>query len=386
MLDATGFYRLNFNDIVAAKETKAKELFGDDIDTSQYTALGKFIRICAYDESELWENLEAVYYSSFVDTATGVSLDRLAVFVGLQRNLATAARHSVRLSGTAGYTVPMGFLVSTESDINFYTANDVTLTDGTGIVNVDCTEAGIIGNVAVGKITEITNPDANVTGVTHLAIVDYGTDEETDVELRERFHSTHAGGGSATADSIMAAILKVANVTGCSITENETDSTVNGMPPHSFKCYVTAPTSASTDIAAAIFSKKPAGIPTVGSKSVTVYDKSGTAHTIKYEPTTDVAIKASITVAVDATFRSDGADLIKASVASYVNSLSNGENVVLSQFYSFIYKVEGVSDVTSLKIAKGTGTLAASNITIADNEIARIATANITVVTSTYAD
>lgn len=386
MLDEKGFSRLNFDDIVTNKITKAKELFGNDIDTSQNTMLGKFIRLCADDEAQIWETVEAVYYSFAVDTAIGVSLDNLVALVGLKRNLATAARHSVTLTGTSGYTVPMGFLVSTESGITFYTASDVTLSGGTGTVYVDCTEAGTIGNVAVGKISEITNPDANVSGVTHTAIVDYGTDEETDEELRNRFHATHAGGGSATVDAIKAEILKVANVTGCSITENATDSTVNGIPPHSFKCYVTAPTSASTDIANAIFSKKPVGIPTVGSKSVTVYDKSNTAHIINYEPTVDVAIKASIKVAVDATFRTDGADLIKASVAEYINSLSNGENVVLSKMYAYIDKIEGVRDVTEIKIAKGTNTLAASNIAIADNEIARTDTTDITVVTDTYAD
>ena len=48
-LTSKGFERLTYDEIVNKIIQKAKELFGEDIDTSELTPLGKFIRINAFD-------------------------------------------------------------------------------------------------------------------------------------------------------------------------------------------------------------------------------------------------------------------------------------------------------------------------------------------------
>ena len=91
-LTSKGFERLTYDEIVNKKIQKAKELFGEDIDTSELTPLGKFIRINAFDLAEAEEEAEYIYYSIFPNTASGVSLDRLCTFVGISRNPATSAK------------------------------------------------------------------------------------------------------------------------------------------------------------------------------------------------------------------------------------------------------------------------------------------------------
>lgn len=80
-LTSKGFERLTYDEIVNKKIQKAKELFGEDIDTSELTPLGKFIRINAFDLAEAEEEAEYIYYSIFPNTAHGFSngldLDRL---------------------------------------------------------------------------------------------------------------------------------------------------------------------------------------------------------------------------------------------------------------------------------------------------------------------
>ena len=91
-----GYVRRSYDDILSDKIQRAKELFGEDIDTSDLTPLGKFIRINAYDQALAEEEIEAVYYARFPDTASGQNLDRLLVFGG------TRALHHQR----AGYGGP----------------------------------------------------------------------------------------------------------------------------------------------------------------------------------------------------------------------------------------------------------------------------------------
>lgn len=98
-LTTTGYVRATYAEILESKIRKAKDLFGEDIDTSEITPLGKFIRINAYDQALAEEEIEQVYYSRFPNSASGVSLDRLCVFVGLTRNPATAARYKVEVFG-----------------------------------------------------------------------------------------------------------------------------------------------------------------------------------------------------------------------------------------------------------------------------------------------
>ena len=114
-LTDNGFVRRTYDDILNAKIQRAKELFGEDIDTSDLTPLGKFIRINAYDQALAEEELEAVYYARFPNTASGQSLDRLLVFVGLTRNPAVSAVYSVKITGAADTVIEPGFLVGTET-------------------------------------------------------------------------------------------------------------------------------------------------------------------------------------------------------------------------------------------------------------------------------
>ena len=209
-LTDNGFVRRTYDDILNAKVQRAKELFGEDIDTSDLTPLGKFIRINAYDQALAEEELEAVYNARFPNTASGQSLDRLLVFCGLTRNPAVAAEYSVKITGATGTLIEPGFLVGTETGIQYYTTQGATIGES-GSVNVDaaCTQAGAIGNVNAAAISVIVNPDANITAATGVERLRAGTDTESDAALRGRLQAAYAGASSSNADAIRAALLRV---------------------------------------------------------------------------------------------------------------------------------------------------------------------------------
>lgn len=377
-----GYERPTYDDLLEAQIERAKLLFGEDIDTNDNTPLGKYIRLNVADLADIYEILEQAYYARFPNTARGVSLDRLCPFVGITRNPATYAQHTIRFTGIAGEYVPTGFEVSTsDGELIFHTYDSLLIgEDGTVEGMVECETAGVAGNVKIGKIDTIVNPDSAVESIEHLNILQYGKEIEADAALRDRFNLTISGAGSSTASSIKAAVLKVAQVSGCEVVENDTDETVSGVPPHSFECFVLSPISQDTQVAEAIFSKKPLGIKSVGDVSVDIVDDSGVSHTISFSRTIQKDIYISITITTNIYFETDGIATIKDCIAQHINSLKNGADVYTSSLYGCIYKADGVEDVTSLKMSTNGTTYDTSNITINSNEVARIDTANIEVV------
>lgn len=371
-LTEKGYVRATYAEILESKIQKAKELFGEDIDTSETTPLGKYIRINAYDQALAEEEIEQVYYSRFPNTATGISLDRLCVFVGLTRNPATAARYTVEVKGVAGKTVPMGFLVGTETNINFYNLNDEVIGDnGTVEITVDCTEVGEIGNVGYSAITQIINPSADITEIKGKSIVDLGQEKESDMSLRKRFEFAREGLGSCNENAIISSLLRIPTVNSVGVLVNETleDDTETGVPAKSFECYIQGGHNYEQQIGQMIFEKKPIGVKTHGEITVLVADSGGHEHEIKFSHTKNVNISVEVTIKKNALYETTGDMDIANNITEYINGLGIGVDVIPNTIFGQIYSVPGVAEVTKLVIKKG-GSVVSGNIAISDKEIA----------------
>ena len=388
-LTELGFNRPLYDEILENQIERAKALFGDDIDTSDQSALGKYIRLNVADLDELYQDLEGVYYARFPNTASGVNLDRLLPYAGITRNPATPARFRVRITGTLDADVEAGFEVSTENlSAVFHVLDNYTMSqpvqddDESGYVDclVECNESGVVGNVTPSSINTIVNPSAYIYTVAGIEQVAYGENRESDAALRVRFKAAIAGSASGTKEAIKGAIMRVHNVDGCNIVENATNETVDGIPAHAFKCYVSSDESPATDsaIAKAIFDKKPIGIKAVGSVSVDVIDGGGTAHTISFERSTQKDIYIKITLVKNSFFEQGGVDQIKNNIINYLAAFTNGTDVYMSALYSFI-NITGVVNVSSLLLSTDGENYSAHDIILSDNEIARTSADKITV-------
>ena len=391
MLDDLGFHRPTYAELLAEQETRARQLFGDDIETGEAAALGKYIRLNVYDYARLYELAEKIYYARFPNFATGVQLDRLTPFANISRNPATVARHIVEFYGIAGKTVEQGSLVATGDGVTFYTLEDVTMQDeglglGTARVTVECTEFGTVGNVAVGEIDRMGNPNGYVREVRHIALKLLAKDAETDKALRERFHDVVKGTGSGTWEALYGALERITNVDGVVIVENDTAETVGTMPPHSFQCYIVAPNTLDQQIGQTIFDKKPIGIKPLGEVEVTVLDSAGSAHVMRFSRAIEKQISLQATIKKTTSYPEDGTEQIKTNIANLINGLSNGDDVILSRLYSAIHAVEGVAEVADLKIKAGDGAFAAANIICLPAEFARIQKENIDLTVVQYVD
>lgn len=357
-LTEKGYQRPTYAAILEAKIQRAKELLGEDIDTSDQSALGKYLRINAYDQAQAEEEIEQAYYARFPNTASGQSLDRLMVFAGISRNPASAAEYRVKVTGTADHVIEAGFLVATDTDVTYWTVQDYTIgTDGTVLVDVCCSEPGTIGNLkSPADINRIVNPDVGVESVKGMELITAGIDMESDADLRTRFAAAVQGAGSSNENAIRASLLRIPTVLYATVIANNTDEEdAEGRPPHSFECYVLGGDDYEQEIAQAIFDKRPIGIQTVGDKAVTILDVSGNERIVNYSPAQKVHVMVRATITTTTSFASDGVAQVQEKVAAYINGLGIGKALVLSSIYGHIYSVEGVHEVTSLELSTDGG-------------------------------
>lgn len=373
-----GFVRPSYDEILQAQINRAKVLLGDDIDTSEESVLGKFIRINVFDLNICYETLEDLYYSSFPNTARGQSLDRLGPFAAVSRNQATQARIEVKIKGTVGESVPSAFLLKSDKT-SFYVVNDYTIdSNGEVVAIANCVDDGVVGNISNGERLDIQNPRMGIDSVEFIRIVQNGEELESDKDFRIRFANSLAGAGSSTESAIKGAIYRVPLVDGVSVIDNNSD-TASSIPPHSFACYVLAPESQYDEIAKAIFDKKPLGIQCIGDIERTVYDAWGKPHTVKFFATSKAELKISIQIKTNQYFESSGISQIKDNIANFINNLANGSDVYYTSVFGYIHNVTGVVSVVDLKICKIGQTPGNSDIAIGEQEIARIDVSNISV-------
>lgn len=359
MLNEQGFSRPSYDDLVAEMSEQSRKDLGEDIDVSETSVYGKFIRIIAKALANGHETLENTYYSRFPNTASGVSLDRLAVFAGITRNPATYARHKITVTGTADTAIGMGgLLVGDKDNTTFYNENDFTIgADGTASVIVAATEAGTNGNV--DNIDVIVNPVTGVTSISYVGLEEAGEDTESDQDLRKRFSLAIAGAGSCTVDSIRGNVARLSDVESVSIVVNDNSETdTEGRPANSFELYVYGGEGLEQEIAEAIFEKKPIGIKAVTTAdeehavTKSVKDLGGFSHEVSFSKVTEVLLDISITIKTSTAYTESGATAIKNNIVEYVDSLGVGSSVVTSKMYATIFSVAGVTEVVSVTQAR----------------------------------
>ena len=376
-LTGKGLRRKRYADVLESMESRARELFGENVNLSERSPLGLFLRLIAWSIGTVWQVVEDVYNSAFVDTAEGHNLDKVALYIGITRRPATRATGKVTFSGDDGAVIEEGFLVETEDEIRFETTEEVEISAGEAEANVRAVDPGTDGNVPADTITEIVNPIEGLDSVTNEEETEYGRNKETDAELRERYLDSVAKGGASTIDSIRASLLDIDDVRAALVVENNTMDTVDGRPPKSFESYVLD--GDAKDIAKTILKTKAAGIQAHGTESETVEDDAGQEHTIGFTYANEVIIEVDITVTTNEEYPEDGDERMVTEIIRYIGGededgeiyagLSMGEDVIYTQTIKACYRVPGVDDVnvTINKVGEAAGT---DNISIELTEVA----------------
>ena len=259
-ITTSGFIRKPKDIIRSEKVTLARSKFGVDVDFSPYTYEGQWVDVMSENEDLIWQELENQYYQVYVQSATGVQLDRIAAYSGMPRRGSIKASVSLTFTGTDTTIIPLGFVCQTANGITFATTEQVTISGTTAIVNAEATLAGVTGNVSENSIVEIVNPIAGLDGVNNPLPSFGGLPIEDDLDLRIRILSLGISGKSSVS-AIKKEIDLISGVSNSRLSENAADFDFNSMPGNSIEAIISG--GDKTLIGKKLYEQKPAGIQSV---------------------------------------------------------------------------------------------------------------------------
>lgn len=369
-LSKKGFRRKEYPDIELSLFTRAKNFFGEDINLSERSPMGLFLRVIAWSLSLLWQVAERVYHNAHLPSAEGIHLDYVCEKGDIYRFPALQSSGEVKITGTPKKKIYKGFRVGTVSGQVFETLQECEIgEEGSVLVPVRCIALGSSGNVVAEEISVLINPELDITTVTNPKSFQNGRDVETDDELRERYKLSFVATGKATIDAIRAHLLKIPTLRGVKVIENDTMEEKNGMKPKSVKVIVLGGTD--EEVAQAILDSKAAGIATSGNVSYMAVDNIGEKHEMRFSRATDVAVyvRATVKFLKSSYDTEEVKEDIRRRILRYVNAIGMGNDVIASRVLSRILCGDSMIEDASVQIGKSKETLSTANIDILDEEV-----------------
>lgn len=379
MLTSAGFKRMRVADYLPVLQEQARELYGEDADLSERTPLGKFIYLIALQRAEDNELAEQLWNSRFVDTSEGVSLEQNVKRALITKKKWLKATGEVSVNLNKGAKILVGDLFRTPYNVYFKATMSVTAPeDGNYTVSVEALEYGIIGNVEVGDISIIANPQSGINSVTNTDAFFNGQDEETDEELQNRYYESLAKLGARRVESIRANVLdEVEGVRSCTVIENDTMQVdADGRPPKSFETVVLG--GENEPIARKILEYKPGGIQAYGAIEVTITDEREIEHVIGFTRASTVVIYVKIYRKKSSQFPLDGDEQLIKKAVEYIggtydsvvyDGVGMSTDVIVARLESKLFVIEGLIDVR-VELSKDNIDFNQSNIKIAFPEVA----------------
>lgn len=373
-----GFRRKLYAEALTERISRAKEVFGVNIDTSETSFLGKLIRNMAWDEAGLWERIEEVYFSAYVNSSEGTGLDNVGQYLTITRRPAVKSKGILTIKGMDGTKVPKGFRVATKDGVAFETVEDIVITNGQVDVGIVSVAAGKSNNVSENAITEIVNPGFGIHSIFNDRATEGGLNIETDKEFRARYKKSYSRGGGSTVPALTAALLDIDSVVDAEVVENVTMDTIDGIPPKSLACYVFG--GSDEQVAEAIFQNKAAGIEAFGDRYVDQEDTKGRKHKIGFTRAKVDDVYVNLKLVKDENFKGEGA--VKRAVLNYIGGIDEdgieyaglklGKDVVLSKVIGAVMCLGGVADV-AVELSKDGKSYIEATVEIPKNHIARTA-------------
>lgn len=302
------------------------------------------------------------------------------------------------LKASIDATSPTAFTATLDTDNNYLIiasvdSTDIKVTFEAYLETVEVTGKGFVEAQEFGAISAPSNSvtkmvtSSSVVTTNPTAYVS-GRAKESDIDYRQRLLTTRSTSGKATVEAIQDDTSVVTGVITAKVIENVLNvPDGEGRPAHSFETITQG--GADADIAKAIWTAKPAGIPSHGNTTVPTTDKYGNPQTVEFtRPTTvNLAFEIEYTTHTETTFPVDGETLIANKVAEVTNAKSLGEDVIpISYFGSIIGEVGDlealtvrVQQIASQGDTPNPGSWQTTKLSISDSELARTIVTDITV-------
>jgi uncharacterized phage protein gp47/JayE len=166
-----GFAIKPFEVILQEEQEDFRTAFGKDIDLSDTSIEGVYVRNQALKRTQLWEQLGKLYAIGDVDDSFGVYLDRLANFINVERLKANATQVYECLWAEEGTEITAGHLLRLASGQTFKISGAVTVSRSTLLGFILSVKEAVAGHTYQLQI--------NATIIAYTAI---GSDEEEQIQ------------------------------------------------------------------------------------------------------------------------------------------------------------------------------------------------------------
>lgn len=381
-----GFLTKTFDELFNELGQREKETIDPELDVTTQSVAGQFNAIMARQLALLWEAQQLIYNGFNPMSAEGIQLDNICKITGINRANATYATANVDVT----FSLPNTLI---ETGTFYCSSPDAPTVRFTPVTNIASPSSGTFPlTISVpmrsenrgvqlistsANITVINTPTFGVNSVSSTNIDFVGSDEETDIQLRNRRMESLAISGSGTIDAIRADVATLGPnlfaqnsgyVKSVSVFEATSAPTAFVEEAHAIKVVIddTGSVPAWDDlIAETIFYSKPAGISTVGNYSGTVTDATGTNHIVKFQRVIPTVLTLTYTI----TYRNEIPD--EAALKEYIANTGNakyqvGEDVIFKFVESIPFDYsDDIVDITACTVQGGT-----SNIVIDFSHIA----------------
>jgi uncharacterized phage protein gp47/JayE len=384
----TGFARPTFEQIRQEIVGAVLEAFPGE--NTEVGLLGILIDIQTEKAAQLWEALEATYHSQYPSSAQGMALREVSAITGTVPRDATHSIVTATVNVDPG-TYSAGQLVAHvdgNPDARFSNRDEV-VNGGVAEADVDAIfqaeEAGPVAAPANG-LTQIAEPVAGWNSVTNDEDAIQGRNADTEEELRLRREDELAARGTTPLDALRAQVSALEGMIQVRAFENVTDTVdADGLPPHSVEMVVwdgttEAPHIVEDDlIARTIWEGKAGGIKAHGEESVNVEASDGTLHAIGFTRAEGLDVWLELDLEVDPdTYAGDEA--VQAALAAVGTDRQRiGDDVVALRYACAAIELEGVLDVTELRLGFAADPVGTVNLSVGDRQVAVIDTGRITV-------
>lgn len=381
-VDQSGFHYPDYPTVLTYLQDEYRAIYGADTYLEADSQDGQWVAILALAMFDSMQVAAAVYNSFSPLTAQKDALSRNVKINGIARLVASYSTADLTIVGQAGTIILNGQAKDT-LDQTWNLPSSVTIpVGGSIVVTATAAEIGAV-SAAAGTINKIATPTLGWQTVNNAAAATMGDPVETDAELRRRQTQSTMIPSLSVMEGIVGAVASLTGVNRYRGYENDTGTTnADGIPAHAISLVVEGGTTQA--IAEAIAAKKTPGTATYGTTSYTTYDQYGVPNIINFFRPTTATISIEVSLTARTGYLSTTADAIKAALVAYVADLLIGDDIYISKLYVPANLSNTVSadtfDVTQIRIKKNSGSWVTTNLTLAFNEIAQTALANVTVI------
>jgi hypothetical protein len=385
----SGFVIKPFRSILDDAFARGRLLFGPDIDLRSSSSVRKLLELKALEDALSWMQLDDVYHSKFVTTASAVALDRLGVDLGRRREfLPASGTATFKLTNTAPknatFTLPPGTLVETAppgpglAPARFQLANAISLVmhdpaDGSEQVSATVTAVvpGPDGNIAAKLLVGINrtyaarylNVDPAFVTVSNATPFTGGDQYEDDPTYRRQLYALPRS--LWTVDAVRETVLAVDGVRDA-LVYDPYGGLDKATPPFGEFCFNDQQFQAPRELCSPYFFT----IAVAPARGV-VWESAGDIVGLKddvlaaIEPIRPVSIFPTVALAdtVEIAVRVElilgaGVDsggvlaAVRNAMVGYINALRLGDAVLFAQVMRLMVEIPGVSNVRDLRLRR----------------------------------